>query len=115
MVCLSQGNIFGKPSPPHTVQVRGKESVIKDVARKFSLYAGHSVWWLIQREMEDLFRLSGITGIPKPVARIDALPSRWSLSPGDPSRGEKSCLPLFSKNWNRSWIRSIQKEWSIWT
>jgi len=88
MVCLSQGNIFGKPSL-HTVQVEGKNLVIKDVRRKVFPVRWTLGLWLIQREWKIYSRLSGITGIPKPVARIDRFAFTMEFVPGRPiQRGE---------------------------
>ena len=95
MVCLAQGNILGKPNL-YTVQVEGKNLVVKDVRMKFFPVRWTLGLWLIQREWKIYSRLAGIRGIPKPVARIDRFAFTMEFVPGRSiQRGETLSATFF--------------------
>ena len=78
------------------MQVEGKNLVIKDVRRKVFPVRWTLGLWLIQREWKIYSRLSGITGIPKPVARIDRFAFTMEFIPGRPiQRGETLAATFF--------------------
>jgi serine/threonine protein kinase len=95
MVCLGHGNVFGKPSL-YRVQVNGKTLMVKDVQNRFFPFRWTLGLWLIQREWKIYSRLTGIKGIPKPVARIDRFAFTMEFVPGRPvQRGETLSATFF--------------------
>ena len=95
MVCLAQGNIFGKPSL-YRVQAKGKPLMVKDVQSRLFLFRWTVGLWLIHREWKIYSRLAGIKGIPKPVARIDRFAFTVEFIPGRPiQRGETLSSAFF--------------------
>jgi serine/threonine protein kinase len=95
MVCLAQGNIFGKPSL-YWVQVKGKTLMVKDVKSRLFPFRWTLGLWLIHREWKTYSRLAGVKGIPKPVARIDRFAFTMEFIPGRPiQRGERMSPAFF--------------------
>ncbi len=94
-ISLTKGN-FGKPDL-NQVEVKGRSLMVKDVRRKNFFLRWTFGLWLIHKEWKIYSRLTGITGIPRTVERIDRFAFAMEFIPGRSIlRGEPLPLSFFS-------------------
>ena len=93
-VCLSKGNIFGKPAL-YRVNGEGHAYIVKDVQEKPFFFRWTLGLWLIQKEWKIYSRLAGIEGIPRAMERIDRFAFAMEFIPGRPLGRGEALLPSF--------------------
>jgi RIO-like serine/threonine protein kinase len=94
-VCLSRGR-FGKPDL-NQVEFEGRSLMVKDVRRKNFFLRWTLGLGLIHKEWKIYSRLTGMKGIPQPVARIDRFAFAMEFIPGRSiQRGETLPSSFFS-------------------
>jgi RIO-like serine/threonine protein kinase len=79
-ICLVKGRA-GKPDL-NQVEVEGRSLMVKDVRRKYFLLRWTLGLWLIHKEWKIYSRLTGMKGVPQPVARIDRFAFAMEFIPG---------------------------------